>query len=149
MKWTPIQTEALKELCMAGVSNAAIAEHFGVPVNEIHAKRSALGITIPKIKAMQGKPAFTVNPEFEAAMQEAERGLPKPLETFTNAGDTCIVLARRGLTALIVRTNVCCSQFVVPLQHIPGEPDWWQGRYFSTLEKAFAYYMKEIRQYAS
>lgn len=73
MKWTPVQTEALKELCLAGISNATMAEHFCVPVTEIHRKRSELGVTIPKVLAMQGKPPLIVNPEFEAAVQEMDR----------------------------------------------------------------------------
>lgn len=73
MKWTPVQNEALKELCLAGISNATMAEHFGVPVSEIHRKRSELGVTIPKVLAMRGKPPLIVNPEFEAAAQEMDR----------------------------------------------------------------------------
>lgn len=165
MKWTPIQTEVLKELCIAGISNAAIADHFGVPVREIHAKRSALGITIPKVKAMQDRPPLTVNPEFEAAVQEAEAALPsfeeafeatlrapevgQALEAFVNAGEYCIVLARRQDTALIVRPNNRCTPFVVPLQHLRGQTDWWQGRYFKTLADAWAFYVEEIKQYAA
>ena len=80
MKWTPIQVEALKELCMAGLSNATIAEHFGVPVTEIHAKRSALGITIPKVKAMQGKAPLIVNQELEAAVQEMDQRIVSKAE---------------------------------------------------------------------
>lgn len=80
MKWTPEQTEELKEYCMAGLSNAAIAEHFGVPITEIYAKRSALGITVPKVKAMQGKPALIVNQEFEAAVQEMDQHIVSKAE---------------------------------------------------------------------
>lgn len=142
MKWSPEQVTELTEMCMAEKSNADMAEHFGVTVTEIHAKRSALGITIPKVKAMQGNPPLTVNLEFEAAVQKAERSMPKGLETFYNAGDTCIVLARKGDTSLIVRPSNPCTPFVVPLQHLPGATDWWQGHYFAELEPAFNYYLE-------
>jgi len=73
MKWTEQQTKELKDLCMSGTSNKDLAENFSVPVTEIHAKRSQLGITIPKVKAAQGKPGMTVNPEFEAAVVDMEK----------------------------------------------------------------------------
>jgi hypothetical protein len=94
---------------------------------------------------MQGKPTqIGINQEFEAAVVEMEKSTEKGLETFFNAGDTCIVLARSGDTALIVRpTNGCCP-YVVPLQHKPGAKDWWQGRYFSNLANAWAFYSKEV-----
>lgn len=59
MKWTEEQIEGLKQLCMKGVSNKELAAHFQVPITEIHAKRSALGITIPKVKAMQDNKVST------------------------------------------------------------------------------------------
>lgn len=142
MRWTTSAVEELTEMCMAGVSNAGLATHFNVPVTEIHAKRSALGITIPKMKAMQGNSPLTIKPEFEAAVVDMEKKLLRGLETFENAGDTCIVLARKGLTALIVRPHNPCSPFVVPLQHNPGTSDWWQGRYFAEFEPAMNFYME-------
>jgi hypothetical protein len=68
MKWTNEQIEDLKALCLDGTKNSEIAEYFGVPVTEIHAKRSQLGITIPKIDAMK---AGTVSPELENAPKTA------------------------------------------------------------------------------
>lgn len=58
------------------------------------------------------------------------------MERFTNAGEQCIVLVRRGETALIVRPNNRCTPFVVPVQHIEGKTDWWHGRYFASLGAA-------------
>lgn len=43
MKWTPEQITELKDRCMSGASNHDLAEHFCVPVTEIHAKRSRRG----------------------------------------------------------------------------------------------------------
>lgn len=83
MKWSVNQVAELHDLCMAEKSNAELAEHFGVPVTEIHAKRSQLGITIPKVAAMKDKPALTVDPVFEAAVQEMdERASDISKETF-------------------------------------------------------------------
>lgn len=53
MKLTDTQKSELRELCMAEKPNAEIAKHFGCDVREIHAARSEMGITIPKIKAMK------------------------------------------------------------------------------------------------
>ncbi len=74
MKWSEEQITELKTLCYEGkMNNAQLAEHFGCFVADIYAKRSQLGITIPKCKAAQGKPGMTVNPDFEAAITEAEK----------------------------------------------------------------------------
>ena len=68
-------------------------------------------------------------------------------ETFVNGGDTCIVLARHGNTALIARMlSQKTSSFVVPLEHVPGEPDWWQGHYFDDLGSAWEYYQSKINK---
>jgi len=72
MRWTVNAVAELTDMCMAGVSNADMAKHFNVPVTEIHAQRSRLGITIPKVAALKGKPALTVNPVFEVAVQAME-----------------------------------------------------------------------------
>lgn len=48
MNWTKENIEELKELCRKSVPNAELASHFNVPVTEIYAKRSQLGITRAK-----------------------------------------------------------------------------------------------------
>lgn len=159
MKWTDQLTKELRSLCFDNVPNKEIAEYFGVPVSQIHAKRSQLGITIPKVKAAQGKPGMTIDPEFEAAVQQAEKeqkptssadlpnnpsGPCRGLEIFHNAGDTCIVLARSGDAVVIVRPSNGCAPFVVPLQHKQGAKDWWQGHYFGNLADAWRYYLEAI-----
>lgn len=132
MKWTSVQVQELKALCFDGVSNATIAAHFGVSVTDIHAKRSQLGITIPKVAEAKAI----------AAAIPARGGL----ETFVNAGDTCIVLARSGDSALIVIPSKSICQFVVPLEHKPGARHWWQGHYFNTLDTAWEYYQSLIQE---
>jgi hypothetical protein len=70
MKWSDKQVSKLRELCLAEVSNAEIAKVLGVTLTDVHAKRSQLGITIPKVKAMKdNKPAMNVNPGLEKAAQ--------------------------------------------------------------------------------
>jgi len=139
MKWSKAQIEELRTMCFEGTKNSAIAEHFGVPVSEIHAKRSQLGITIPKVAAAKS----------EAVPQEAAvaaNGIAEScFETFINGGDTCIVLARSGKTALIARMlSSKTASFVVPLEHVPGELSWWQGHYFNDLGSAWEYYQNQI-----
>ena len=48
MKWSNEKIEQLKTLCSKGQSNKAIAEFLEVPITEVYAKRSQLGITIDK-----------------------------------------------------------------------------------------------------
>ncbi len=141
MKWTTEQQEELRTLCFAEFTNAQLAEHFKCPVTEIHAKRSQLGITIPKVLAAKGKPAITVNPDFEAAVRDAEG-----LEHFTNGIMRCLVLARQGDTALICIYNHTMTPFVVPMIHRRGETEWDHGRYFGDLATAWAYYLEAIKQ---
>lgn len=57
MKWTPEQVDKLKKLCFEERSNAEMAKIFNCGLKDIHAARSRLGITIPKVKAAN-KPAF-------------------------------------------------------------------------------------------
>lgn len=77
MKWSDEQTSKLRELAFAEKSNVEIAKALNIDINEIYEKRSQLGITIPKVKAAKGKPVFSVNPEFEKAVQEMEDALFK------------------------------------------------------------------------
>lgn len=68
-------------------------------------------------------------------------------ETFVNGGELCIVLARQGNTALIVRmVSDKTASFVVPLEYVPGEPEWWQGHYFDDLGSAWEYYQSKINE---
>jgi len=57
MKWTPQMEAKLKELCFANKSNAELAKTFNCDAKDIHAARSRLGITIPKVKAQAKQPA--------------------------------------------------------------------------------------------
>jgi len=75
--------------------------------------------------------------------------MPEGLETFADTtGALCIVLARTGTTALIARPKSNCTPFVVPCEHVRGASDWWQGRYFSYLADAWAFYQKEVEEAA-
>ena len=68
-------------------------------------------------------------------------------ETFVNGGNLCIVLARSGNIALIVRmVSDKTASFVVPLEYVPGEPEWWQGHYFDDLGSAWEYYQSKIKE---
>jgi len=119
---------------MEGRDNAYLAGYFGVPVQEIHAKRSQWGITIPKIAAL--KDAEKVDEPYHE---------PQPLEQFVNGDERCVVLARKGNTALIARLDIAGDPFVVPLEHTPGATNWWQGKYFETLAAAWKYYEEAIK----
>lgn len=160
MKWTPEQIDELKTCCLAGVSNAELAQRFAVDVTEIHAIRSRTGYTIPKVKAMLAEETPTYEPMLSALKKPTLPPLTpammpvkppiigKALETFNNGGELCIVLARHEETALIVMPNKRMAAFCVPLQHRTGETSWWQGRYFDRLEDAYDCYCKEVDTYA-
>jgi hypothetical protein len=55
MKWSEEKVKQLSELAFAGKSNKDIARQLGVGINDVYAKRSQLGITIPKVAAAKGK----------------------------------------------------------------------------------------------
>lgn len=55
MKLTKEQETKLTEMAFANKSNKDIAEELGIKLEEVHAARSRLGITIPKVKAMMTK----------------------------------------------------------------------------------------------
>ena len=162
MKWTTGQTDLLKQMCFAGTSNADMAECIGVPLEEIHHKRSQLGLTIAKVKALNGTaetpeapeaPKTPKTPKTKKASKPAAAApapeapisvYPTPLEQFSNDGTVCIVLARRGDIALIVMPNKRIAAFCVPLQHRKGDTTWWQGHYFDTLTDAYENYCERV-----
>lgn len=51
MKWTPKMEDKLRKLCFEDKSNAEIAATMHIHINDVYAKRSQLGITIPEIEA--------------------------------------------------------------------------------------------------
>ncbi|MEG1165764.1 MAG: hypothetical protein RSD68_05065 [Oscillospiraceae bacterium] len=57
MDWTKEKIEKLQGMCFAGTSNADMAREFGVPVTQIYAKRSQLGLTIDKCKEVDYRTA--------------------------------------------------------------------------------------------
>lgn len=55
MKLTKDQENKLTEMAFAEKSNKEIAEELGIELKDVHATRSRLGITIPKVKAAKEK----------------------------------------------------------------------------------------------
>lgn len=71
MKLTQDQESQLRKLTFDGTPNKAIAAIMDIPLTEVHAHRSRLGITRDKVAQGTGKPAKqTINPDFEAAVQQ-------------------------------------------------------------------------------
>ena len=75
-----------------------------------------------------------INRDFEAALSR------KPMEMFYQDDELRIVLERRGNTALIALPRNTTTPYVVPLEHLPGTSEWWQGHYFSDLRTALDYF---------
>ena len=86
MKWTPKMEDKLRKLCFEDKSNADLAKIFSCDVKDIHAARSRLGITIPKVKAAKEAdtkikperitPKMTVTKAFnnlQDALEEAQK----------------------------------------------------------------------------
>lgn len=72
MKWSEEKVNQLKGLALAGATNADIARQLNAGISDIYAKRSQLGITIDKVRAMKSGKDTTVNPEFEKAVQDMD-----------------------------------------------------------------------------
>lgn len=63
------------------------------------------------------------------------------LETFVNPGQGfCIVIERRGSSALILIKNNNRTPFVVAIDYQKGGVSWNWGSYFSTLKEAVDYW---------
>lgn len=79
MKITKVQEDQLRELAFAGTPNKAIAATMDIPLTEVHAHRSRLGITRDKVAAATGKSVDTaaqqmmVEPTFEAAAAQMDK----------------------------------------------------------------------------
>ena len=58
------------------------------------------------------------------------------MERFFNGDMECVVLMRSGTVSLIAILNNAHTPFVVPLAHVQGSGEWWQGHHYSNLEDA-------------
>ena len=90
MKLTKDQETQLTKLCFAGVSNKEIAQELGIELNDVHAARSRLGITIDKVRVAkitaenkQKKTAEEITKEIskvEKAKDAAEKKIDRCME---------------------------------------------------------------------
>lgn len=55
MKLTQAQEDKLRELAFAGMANKQIAEQLNLPLTEVYAQRSRLGITRDKVAMEKGE----------------------------------------------------------------------------------------------
>ena len=125
MKWTEKQKSELHALCVDGtLNNTQLAEHFQVPVTEIHAMRSNMQITIPKCREMR---EATVNPKFEAAIASVDaktpvhkrRGLDRDVKAaFDKLNDAILVaMAGNGTNLEDARSYYCLSETVMAIRY--------------------------------
>lgn len=125
MKWSDEQTAKLRELCFAEVPNAEIAKQFGVPVTEVHSKRSQLGITIPKVKAAKGQASRPVTAEFKSAQPTRCKQLPHGVQDAFNKlnEELLLAMARNGtsledaksyglMAELLAAVESCCKRWI-------------------------------------
>ena len=74
MKLTKDQETKLTEMAFAEKSNKEIAQELGIELKDVHAARSRLGITIPKVKAQKGvQPAGRTAKEITAEIAKVEK----------------------------------------------------------------------------
>lgn len=76
MKLTKEQETRLTELAYAEKSNKEIAQELGIGLTDVHAARSRLGITIPKVKAALedgAKPSVAKSRSKEEIQQEYQK----------------------------------------------------------------------------
>ena len=62
------------------------------------------------------------------------------LPVFRNGDEVCIVLKQEGLNAITLRPNAPSCPYVVPMQYVAGEKDWWHGSYYPSLDVALEEY---------
>ncbi len=72
MKLTKDQETKLTELAFAEKSNKEIADELKVELKDVHAARSRLGITIPKVKAKMTKASTRTAEEITAEISKVE-----------------------------------------------------------------------------
>lgn len=78
MKLTKEQETKLTELAFLEKSNKDIAEALGIEIKDVHAARSRLGITIPKVKALKAKGV-------QATVKRAEKEIREEIVKVENA----------------------------------------------------------------
>lgn len=84
MKLSKAQETQLHELAFAGTPNKAIAATMDIPLTEVHAHRSRLGITRDKVAQATGKPTeaavqqMTVKPTLRGVTSEGQYTISNP-----------------------------------------------------------------------
>lgn len=106
MKWTDGKIQKLRALAFAGKPNPEIARELHVPVTEIYAKRSQLGITIDKVKAAKAESGT----ESDGSELAAKRDLIRLLEPAIRKADGSV--KRLELSGDGTRVNIFCDGLV-------------------------------------
>lgn len=83
MKLTKEQETKLTEMAFAKKSNKEIAEELGIGLTDVHAARSRLGITIPKVEEAISK--GSKQPASSRAKAEIEQEIEKVQKARTEA----------------------------------------------------------------
>ena len=73
MKLTKDQETKLTEMAFAEKSNKEIAQELGIALKDVHAARSRLGITVPKVKALMTKASARTAEEITAEISKVEK----------------------------------------------------------------------------
>lgn len=74
MKLTNDQETKLTSLAYAEKSNKEMAETLGIELKDVHAARSRLGITIPKVKAAKGvQPSLRTKEDIQQEIDKVQK----------------------------------------------------------------------------
>lgn len=90
MKLTKEQETKLTEMAFAEKSNKEIAETLGIGLTDVHAARSRLGITIPKVSEALSKgfkPGFRTKAEVQAEIDKVQKARTEAFKKIERCND--------------------------------------------------------------
>lgn len=102
MKLTIEMESKLLKLCFAEKSNKEIAQELGIDLKDVHAARSRLGITIPKVKAAK---------EVEQAAKRTAEEITAEISKVENAKNAAEKKIDRCMERLEVLYDELVSQY--------------------------------------
>lgn len=94
MNWTDKKVTELRELCKNEVSNKEIAKKLKCNLADVHAKRSSLGITIPKVKAGALRVGCRTKEDIEAEIKLVEKAKTAAIQKGARAVNRLVELRK-------------------------------------------------------
>ena len=111
MKWSVESIEKLKNLCLEKKSNKEIASILECSLTDIYAKRSQLGITIPKCK----KNTIISHQETKKERKGLNSGVKKAFRTLYD--ELLVAIARGWTSEEDAKLYSCMSNIVCQIEY--------------------------------